>query len=125
LRTVVKLLPVFLLLPPDFFASAGFAAEERAKQSQNPVDNVISLLIELHHDDGIGDDATVNALFLKPVNPVKLGNFDLINRAIIPVFDLDAGTGGFDYDGSEPLANDKPESGLGNIQFALKFLFPK
>ena len=104
-----------LLLAACTFSNAD---EDLAKQSQNPVGDLISVPFEFHHYDGIADDnASVNALFIKPVFPIGLGKYNLINRAIIPVMSLDADTGGFDYGGVTPSENLDKETGLGNIQY--------
>jgi len=56
-----------------------------AKQSQNPLGTIISLPFEFSSYSGIGpSDATAYALTLKPVYPVDLGNWNLINRFIVP-----------------------------------------
>lgn len=61
------------------------AAADLAKQSQNPLGTIISLPFENNLLFGIGpSDATAYALVGKPVYPVDLGNWNLINRFIIP-----------------------------------------
>ncbi|MCP4331318.1 MAG: hypothetical protein GY785_01585 [Gammaproteobacteria bacterium] len=119
IETLLRFVGFMLLMPFALVAMAAEdqAAEDLAKQSQNPVGDLISLPIEFHHYDGINGDASVNALFLKPVYPVKVGEFSLINRAIIPVLDLDAGSGGYDYEEVSTGSSNNAESGLGNIQY--------
>ena len=62
-----------------------------AKQSQNPVGNLISLPFENNTYFDVGpEDAIVNTLFLKPVYPINLSGiglakWNLINRGIIPI----------------------------------------
>ncbi len=92
-------------------------SDELAKKSQNPVGDLISLPMEVHHYDGMKDGASANALFIKPVYPTKVGKFNLINRAIVPVLSLDAGAGGYDFDDAGTEASDKDQRGLGNIQY--------
>ena len=76
-------LAVFLL--SLFCAGSTLAQEDMAKQSQNPLGTIISLPFEFSSYYGIGpSDATAYALTLKPVYPVDLGNWNLINRFIIP-----------------------------------------
>ena len=68
-----------------FFAGSTLAEEDIAKQSQNPLGTIISLPFELNSYSGIGpSDVTGYALTLKPVYPVDLGNWNLINRFIVP-----------------------------------------
>jgi hypothetical protein len=72
---------VFLLL---VFTQAT-VADELAKQSQNPLGTIISLPFENNFYTGIGpSDASVYALNMKPVYPVKVGEWNLINRLILP-----------------------------------------
>lgn len=62
------------------------AQENMAKQSQNPLGTIISSPFENNFYFGIGpSDATAYALNWKPVYPVSLGNWNLINRFIVPV----------------------------------------
>ena len=60
-------------------------ADELAKQSQNPLGTIISLPFENNFYTGIGpSDSSVYALNLKPVYPVKVGEWNLVNRFILP-----------------------------------------
>jgi hypothetical protein len=60
--------------------------EELAKKSQNPIGNLISVPLENNFEFGVGPEgATVYVLNLKPVYPVNLGTWNLINRFIMPV----------------------------------------
>jgi len=62
------------------------AGQDLAKQSQNPLATVISVPFENDVYFGIGpSDATAYALNTKPVYPVSLGSWNLINRGIIPI----------------------------------------
>jgi len=74
-----------------FFVGAVQAQEENqvqdnmAKQSQNPLGTIISSPFENNFYFGIGpSEATAYALNWKPVYPVGLGDWNLINRFIIP-----------------------------------------
>ncbi len=84
MRTTIKVIScVFLLV---MSVPAVFAEEELAKQSQNPLGTIISAPFENNFNFGIGpSDATVYALNMKPVYPVNLGDWNLINRFILPV----------------------------------------
>lgn len=67
------------------FSQHCLASEDLAKQSQNPLGTIISSPFENNFYFGIGpSDATAYALTWKPVYPVDLGNWNLINRFIIP-----------------------------------------
>ena len=62
------------------------AQQELAKESQNPIGNLISVPFENNTSFSEGpEDATVNTLNLKPVYPVSLGKWNLINRGIFPM----------------------------------------
>lgn len=61
-------------------------ADDLAKQSQNPLGTVISLPFENNLYTGIGpSESLVNALNMKPAYPVRIGQWNLINRFILPV----------------------------------------
>ncbi len=100
------------------FSSHGFAGDgDLAKKSQNPVGNMISLPFEYYHYDGMANDSSADALIIKPVYPMGIGNITLINRFIIPYLGVDAHSAEMDL-GTEILpASSKKESGLGNIQY--------
>jgi hypothetical protein len=85
--------------------------EELAKKSQNPVGDLISLPFEYKLDFEVGpEDARVHTLELKPVYPVHLGEYNLINRFILPVVHQGER---FDGEGSE--------TGLGNLTYQAFF----
>jgi hypothetical protein len=57
-----------------------------AKKSQNPIANLISLPVQNNTTFGVGPgSAPVNDLNIQPVYPVTVGNFNIINRAILPI----------------------------------------
>lgn len=63
-----------------------WAQDDLAKESQNPLGTIISAPFENNFNFGIGpSDATAYALNMKPVYPVNLGDWNLINRFILPV----------------------------------------
>ena len=111
-----------LLLAQGVAAQA--SDEELAKKSQNPVANMISVPFEnnLHFDVG-PTDKLANVLTAKPVVPVQLGKFNLINRFIVPVIWLEgqdsvsAGRGGEDFGFGEVFPGTSSEFGLGNITY--------
>ncbi len=64
------------------------ASEESdlAKESQNPIGDIISLPFENNTSFGTGpEDGVINALNLKPVYPLDVGSWNLINRGIFPL----------------------------------------
>jgi hypothetical protein len=90
-------------------APAGRAEEdtELAKQSQNPVANIISVPFEnnLYFDVGPSDEMA-NVLSIKPVIPIGLTDkINLINRFIVPLIYLE---------GQGSISASNPEAGLGS-----------
>lgn len=107
----------FLILTSFFlFCSPIFADEEEdlAKQTQNPVADLISVPFQNNTNFNLGpNDRTQNVLNIQPVVPISLtDNWNLITRTIVPVIyqpDITQNSGG--------------ESGLGDINLTL-FLSP-
>lgn len=65
--------------------SEGVIADDLAKQSQNPLGTIISAPFENNLYFGIGpSESTAYVLNMKPVYPVKVGEWNLINRFILP-----------------------------------------
>ena len=88
--------------------------EELAKKAQNPVADMISLPIKTKFNFGRGkEDASSFELELQPVVPVNLGDWNLINRFIIPVAYQEPAFEGLNY-----------EFGLKNITYQA-FFSPK
>ncbi|UCH21264.1 MAG: hypothetical protein JSU83_22640, partial [Deltaproteobacteria bacterium] len=83
MQTAIKVvICIFLLVAPG---QVIHAEEELAKQSQNPLGTIISAPFENNFNFGIGpSDATAYVLNMKPVYPVNLGDWNLINRFILP-----------------------------------------
>lgn len=69
-------------------AQAAVEAEggDLAKQSQNPVGDLISLPFQSNNFFNIGDnDRTRSLLNIQPVIPVQVGSINIINRIIVPL----------------------------------------
>ena len=78
-------LTVAMLLPAMVSMAQESTETDLAKQSQNPLGTLISMPFELNTYYDIGPaDATAHVLNLKPVLPAKIGNYNLINRFILP-----------------------------------------
>jgi hypothetical protein len=90
---------------------------ELAKASQNPVGDIISLPFEYWHYDGMANSGSADAIMLKPVYPVRIGNINLINRVIIPYLGIDTNREGSDLGEIDVPPTLSRESGLGNIQY--------
>lgn len=69
--------------PPPVLADG---EQDLAKQSQNPVGDVVSLPFENNVLFGLGpSDSSAYVLNVKPVYPLRIGKLNLINRLILPV----------------------------------------
>jgi hypothetical protein len=99
-------------------------ADDLAKKSQNPVGNMISLPIEYWHYDGMPNDSTSDMVIAKPVYPVNLGEYNLINRFIVPYIWVDANTGGNDFGDLVIPQTHVSKHGLGNIQYFINYNLP-
>ena len=113
-RFILHLLTAAMLvgiLATSGFAQDGQSETELAKKTQNPVSDLISLPFQnnTNFDFGPGDDI-LNVLNIQPVVPVNIGNWNLINRPILPVIyqpELVPGTGS--------------EFGIGDLNYQLFF----
>lgn len=87
----MRKVPAFSILALAFSVVTAVAQEQSesdlAKQSQNPVGNLVSLPFQNNTSFGIGpNDSISNVLNIQPVYPVGLSkNWNLINRGIVPV----------------------------------------
>ena len=98
-------------------AQTSTAQEDIARKSQNPVGDIISLPFEYWHYGGMANGGSADAIMVKPVYPVRIGNVNLINRVIIPYLGIDANRKGSDLGEIDIPPTLSRESGLGNIQY--------
>lgn len=99
----------------SFLAFSGAAAQDQAdlaKKTQNPVGDLISVPFQNNFNGGFGpDEELFFNLNIQPVYPLGLSeNWNLINRAIIPILDFpgpinDYGLGDIQYQGYLSPAN--------------------
>ena len=77
---------VFTIAISIIVAAPVLADPDLAKQSQNPIGNMISLPMQNNTYFGVGpSEEWANSFQLQPVYPVNFGKVNLINRAIIPI----------------------------------------
>ena len=70
-------------------AQAGSDEADLAKAAQNPVAAMISLPFQNNTLFGVGpDDDVANVLNIQPVIPFTVGDWNIINRTIVPLIYL-------------------------------------
>ena len=107
------LLAVVLVLP-----SVYAHADDLRSAVQNPISSLISLPFKFTFDDG-APNGDADFLNINPVVPVTVGEWNLVNRALIPLIDLE-GT----VSGTPGIPNPTPgdgASGLGDINYSIYF----
>jgi len=80
----------FMILFPLFWVTAVFvqtdALADTTEESMNPLSTVISLPFENNTLFNIGpSESTANVLNVKPIFPVSMSDWNLINRLIVPI----------------------------------------
>jgi hypothetical protein len=89
--------------------------------TQNPISSMYSLPFKFTFDNG-ADNGDANMLNIQPVLPVTVGDWNLVNRIIIPLAEAPGGIGGLP---NNPGVGDASESGrvfgLGDINYSLFF----
>ena len=100
MRSVCLFLILSIAIVSFIFGQSVFAQDETelAKQTQNPVSDLISVPFQNNFNFGVGPDDDVQYLLnIQPIYPISLNSeWNLINRLIIPVIDqpeLFPGTG--------------------------------
>ncbi len=107
------------------YGSNAWAAEGEAgggdlrSAVQNPISSLISLPFKLTLDSGAANgDATI--LNIQPVIPVTVGDWNLVNRIIIPVANVDGAIQGPNNPSPAP-GDGGSASGLGDINYSIYF----
>jgi hypothetical protein len=85
--------------------------------AQNPISSLISLPLKLTIDQG-ADNGDAQILNINPVIPVTVGDWNLVNRALIPIANVDGPILGPD---NPSPGSGKSASGLGDINYSLYF----
>ncbi|HUU73033.1 MAG TPA: hypothetical protein VMW70_10440 [Burkholderiales bacterium] len=101
--------------------SSGDSGASLRAATQNPISSMYSLPFKFSFDNG-ADNGDANTLSIQPVLPVTVGDWNLVNRIIIPLADAPGGVPGLP---SNPGIGDTTESGrtsgLGDINYSLFF----
>jgi len=95
--------------------AAGDSGASLRAATQNPISSMYSLPFKFSFDNG-ADNGDANTLSIQPVLPVTVGDWNLVNRIIIPLADAPGGVPGLP---GNPGIGDTTESGrtsgLGDI----------
>jgi hypothetical protein len=116
----IVLLLLFILFSATNVIAAEAGGDDLRAKAQNPVSSMYSLPLKLTLDFGAPDD---EALFfnVNPVIPVTVGDWNLVNRIIIPaIVSVDGFIGGTP-DIPEGAPSESRETGLGDINYSLYF----
>ena len=114
-----------ILIAIVVLSSSAWAAEDKSgggdlrSAVQNPISSLISLPFRLTLDSGATNgDATI--LNINPVIPVTVGDWNLVNRVLIPVANVDGAisNAGNPSPGTGDGGN---ASGLGDINYSIFF----
>ena len=120
---------VFMILALTAAHGVTLAQEESAQDSeaslraaaQNPISSMYSLPFKFTFDNG-ATNGDANFLNIQPVLPVTVGDWNLVNRIIIPLANAPGGIPGLP---NNPGVGDPGESGrtsgLGDINYSLFF----
>ncbi len=119
-RTAAVLLVSVALATTSVLTPAQAGGDLRAA-TQNPISSMISLPFKFTFDNG-ADNGDANMLNIQPVVPVTVGDWNLVNRLIIPLADAPGGVPGL---AGNPGVGDPKKtsrtSGLGDINYSLFF----
>jgi hypothetical protein len=114
------LLALFILYATTYVFAADPSADDLRAKAQNPVSSMYSLPLKLTLDFGAPDDEAV-FFNVNPVIPVTVGDWNLVNRIIIPaIVSVDGFIGGTP-DIPEGAPGEDRKTGIGDINYALYF----
>lgn len=91
--------------------------DDLAAKTQNPIASMISVPFEFTFDNG-APNGDANILNVQPVVPISIGDWNLINRAIVPLIDA---PGGVTLPGIPNPVPGPREFGLGDINYSMFF----
>ena len=99
-------------------ASAEESGGDLRAAAQNPISSLISLPFKFSFDNG-AENGDANFFNINPVLPVTVGDWNLVNRALIPIINAPGGVSGL-----SAIPNPTPGkrgTGLGDINYSLYF----
>ena len=116
-NSILSLVCLVLML----FSTSSFAEGDLRASVQNPISSMISLPLKLSVDMGAknGDAQILN---INPVLPVTVGDWNLVNRALIPIANVDGSILGPNNPNPSPETGKGAKdsaSGLGDINYSL------
>jgi hypothetical protein len=103
------------------FSSAAFAQSDLGAAVQNPISSLISVPFKFTFDNG-APNGKANSMTIQPVIPVTVGDWNLVSRFIIPLYDAPGGVAGLP--GNPGIGNPTQPgrvTGLGDINYTLFF----
>ena len=114
---------VALFLVAVVFSTSAWSQQDKGGSDlrsavQNPISSLISVPFKLTVDEG-ASNGSATFLNIQPVIPVTKGNWNLVNRVIVPIIDIPGpipGTPGI----PNPVPGDGA-TGLGDINYSLFF----
>ena len=106
-----------IILPLLGIPKFASAEDDLRSAVQNPISSLISLPFRFSFDRGAGNgDGTI--LNIQPVVPVNIGEWNLVNRAIIPIANVDGAIVGPNNPSPEAGGS---ANGLGDINYSAYF----
>ncbi|MGI9401686.1 MAG: transporter [Rhizobiaceae bacterium] len=102
---------------------ANSQSDDIAAKTQNPISSMISLPFEFTFDNG-APNGDANILNIQPVIPISAGDWNLVNRLIIPVADAPGGITLASLPGVPgvpPIVDAGRVHGLGDTNYSLFF----
>jgi hypothetical protein len=128
LQTILRIIPLLWVTAGSVYTEA---LADTAEESMNPLSTVISVPFENNTLFNIGpSESTSNILNVKPIFPVSAGDWNLINRLIVPIVyaegqDFLVPDDDFSFGGGNPGSfGIGSASGLGDITYQ-GFITPK
>ncbi len=118
IRSITALTALTMISVPALAQEAGLGAA-----AQNPISSLISLPFKYTFDNG-APNGDANTLSINPVYPVTVGNWNFVNRALIPIANAPGGITLPSNPGIGEVGDGGRSFGLGDINYSL-YLNPK